>query len=117
MKKILLGTSALCAVAVAGPAFAQSANEPVKLGIGGYWNSAYGYMVSQSGLNKNGRRADDIDTDAVINIKGSTKLDNGVTVGASVQLRGQNQVPGAAPSPHLTTPTPGRGKRSLPHIH
>jgi len=38
MKKILLGTSALCAVAIAGPAFAQTANEPVKLGIGGYFN-------------------------------------------------------------------------------
>jgi outer membrane protein OmpU len=116
MKKILLGTSALCAVAVAGPAFAQSANEPVKLGIGGYWNSAYGYMVSQSGLNKNGRRADDIDTDAIINIKGSTKLDNGFTVGASVQLRGQNQVPAAASSPDLTTPTPDMVKRSYAYI-
>ena len=86
MRKILLGTSALCAVAMAGPAFAQSANEPVKLGIGGYWNSAYGDMVSQSGASKNGRRSDDIETDAVLNFKGSTKLDNGLTVGLSVQM-------------------------------
>jgi len=56
MKQILLGTSALCVVAVAGPAFAQSANEPVKLGLGGYWNSAYGYIPLQSGSQKGGKR-------------------------------------------------------------
>ena len=74
MKKILLGTSALCAVAMAGPAFAQSANEPVKLGLGGFWNSAYGYIPLQSGSQKGGKRQDDINTDAILNVKGSTKL-------------------------------------------
>jgi outer membrane protein OmpU len=116
MKKILLGTSALCAVAMAGPAFAQSANEPVKLGIGGYWNSAYGAMVSQSGAGKNGKRTDDIETDAVLNFKGSTKLDNGLTVGLSVQVRAENQVPSAAVSPNLTTATPDTIKRSYAYI-
>jgi outer membrane protein OmpU len=116
MKRILLGTSALCAVAMAGPAFAQSANEPVKLGIGGYWNSAYGDMVSQSGASKNGRRSDDIETDAVLNFKGSTKLDNGLTVGLSVQMRAENQVPSAAVSPNLTTATPDTIKRSYAYI-
>jgi outer membrane protein OmpU len=117
MKKILLSTSALCAVAVAGPAFAQSANEPVKLGIGGYWNSAYGYMVSQSGQNKNGRRADDIDTDAILNFKGSTKLDNGFTVGASVQIRATDQQPTTNVDPALNgTATPDTIKRSYAYI-
>jgi outer membrane protein OmpU len=116
MRKILLGTSALCAVAMAGPAFAQSANEPVKLGIGGYWNSAYGDMVSQSGASKNGKRSDDIETDAVLNFKGSTKLDNGLTVGLSVQMRAENQVPSAAVSPNLTTATPDTVKRSYAYI-
>jgi outer membrane protein OmpU len=117
MKKILLGTSALCAVAVAGPAFAQSANEPVKLGIGGYWNSAYGYMVSQSGANKNGRRSDDIDTDAILNFKGSTKLDNGFTVGASVQIRATDQQPTTNVDPALNgTATPDTIKRSYAYI-
>jgi outer membrane protein OmpU len=111
-----LGTSALCAVAMAGPAFAQSANEPVKLGIGGYWNSAYGDMVSQSGASKNGKRSDDIETDAVLNFKGSTKLDNGLTVGLSVQMRAENQVPSAAVSPNLTTATPDTVKRSYAYI-
>jgi outer membrane protein OmpU len=101
MKKILLGSSALCAVAIAGPAFAQTANEPVKLGIGGYFNSAYGNIVSQSGAGKNGRRNDDIDTDAILNFKGSTKLDNGIVVGASMQLRATNQVLSQTVSPTL----------------
>src|SRR5882672_8600807 len=116
MKRILLGTSALCAVAVAGPAFAQTANEPVKLGIGGYWNSAYGYLFSQSGGQKGLRRADDIDTDAIINLKGSTKLDNGLVVGASVQLRATNQIPSAANSADLTTPVGDTVKRSYAYI-
>jgi outer membrane protein OmpU len=116
MKKILLGTSALCAVAVAGPAFAQSANEPVKLGIGGYWNSAYGVIASQSGSQKNGKRQDDIDTDAIINIKGSTKLDNGFTVGASVQIRATDQVPTANVSPNLVSTTPDTIKRSYAYV-
>jgi|SwirhisoilCB2_FD_contig_61_408429_length_1216_multi_4_in_0_out_0_1 outer membrane protein OmpU len=116
MKKILLGTSALCAVAMAGPAFAQSANEPVKLGIGGYWNSAYGYIPLQSGSQKGGKRQDDIDTDAILNIKGSTKLDNGFTVGASVQIRATDQVPTANVAPNLTSSTPDTIKRSYAYI-
>jgi len=116
MKKILLGTSALCAVAIAGPAFAQTANEPVKLGIGGYFNSAYGDIVSQNGVGSKGKRRDDIDTDAILNFKGSTKLDNGFVVGASVQMRATNQNPSAAVNPALTTTTPDTIKRSYAYI-
>src|SRR5437879_10926433 len=118
MKQILLGTSALCAVAAAaaGPAFAQSANEPVKLGIGGYWNSAYGYIPLQSGSQKGGKRQDDIQTDAILNVKGSTKLDNGFTVGASMQIRVTDQVPTANVSPNLSTLTPDTIKRSYAYI-
>src|SRR5258705_10749279 len=117
MKKILLGTSALCAVAAAGPAFGQTTNEPVKLGIGGYWNSAYGGMLSQSGASKNGRRQDDIDTDAILNFKGSTKLDNGIVVGASVQIRATDQQPTTNVDPALNgTATPDTIKRSYAYI-
>jgi hypothetical protein len=118
MKKILLGTSALCAVAMAGPAFAQSANEPVKLGIGGYWNSAYGYIPAQSGSQSHTQRKDDIDTDAILNIKGSTKLDNGFTVGASVQIRATDQAPSANNSPglNLAGSTPDTIKRSYAYV-
>jgi predicted porin len=116
MKKILLGTSALCAVAIAGPAFAQTANEPVKLGIGGYFNSAYGNIVSQNGIGSKNKRRDDIDTDAILNFKGSTKLDNGIVVGASMQLRATNQNPSASVNPALTTTTPDTIKRSYAYI-
>jgi outer membrane protein OmpU len=117
MKKILLGTSALCAVAIAGPAFAQTANEPVKLGIGGYFNSAYGNIVSQSGIGAKNKRRDDIDTDAILNFKGSTKLDNGFVVGASMQLRATDQNPSAAVNPTLNgTGTPDTVKRSYGYI-
>jgi len=90
MKKILLGTSALCALAVAGPAGAQTMNEPIKLGFGGYFNSGYGGMLSESGANVQGKRRDDINTDAVLQVKGSSKLDNGITVGAMIQFRAEN---------------------------
>jgi outer membrane protein OmpU len=73
-------------------------------------------MVSQSGASKNGRRSDDIETDAVLNFKGSTKLDNGLTVGLSVQMRAENQVPSASVSPNLTTATPDTVKRSYAYI-
>src|SRR5258708_19594016 len=106
MKKILLGTSALCAVAAAAPAFAQSANEPVKLGIGGFFHAAYGDIVSQSGLNGRNKKRDDIQMDNIVRFDGSTKLDNGLTVGVSVQMRGLNQTPTAGSSPDLVTPTP-----------
>jgi len=117
MKRILLGTSALCAVAVAGPAFAQTANEPVKLGLGGYWNSSYGDIVAQSGQNSRNKRHDDIDTDAVLNVKGSTKLDNGLTVGASMQIRVTDQQPTTNVDPALNgTATPDTIKRSYAYI-
>jgi predicted porin len=117
MKKILLGTSALCAVAVAGPAFAQTANEPVKLGLGGYWNSAYGDIVSQNGAQSKHLRTDDINTDAILNVKGSTKLDNGFTVGASMQIRVTDQNPSAAVNPALNgVATPDTIKRSYAYI-
>jgi outer membrane protein OmpU len=116
MKTFLLGTSALCAVALAGPAFAQTANEPVKLGIGGYFNSAYGYIVSQSGK-RDSLRADDINTDAILNFKGSTKLDNGFVVGASMQIRATNQNLAQSSSPTLsTTGSPDTVKRSYGYI-
>src|SRR5216683_2320335 len=83
-KKLLLGTSALCAVAMAAAAQAQTANEPIKLGIGGYMHAAYGNIVSENGTNTKGLHRDD------------TKLDNGITAGASVQIRAENLKTSAA---------------------
>ncbi len=84
MNKILLGTTALAATLISGAAMAE---EPIKLSLGGYFQ-AYGihqntdladlrsFYVSQRGR---------------INIKGSTTLDNGLTVGVYTQIRaGEN---------------------------
>jgi predicted porin len=116
VRKILLGTSALCGLAAAGPALAQSASEPIKLGLGGYWNSAYGYLVSQSGGTSSTHRADDINTDAVIYIKGSTKFDNGLTAGVMVQIRAENLVPSTSVSPTQTNSTPDTIKKSYGYL-
>ena len=103
MRRLLLGTSALCAGSPAGPALAQSASQPVKLGLGGFWNGGYGDLVSQSGAGKANKRTDDIMVDAVINITGSTKFDNGLTAGVMVQLRGENLVPEHVDRPRKPT--------------
>jgi predicted porin len=101
---------------MAGPALAQSASEPIKLGLGGYWNSAYGYIVSQNGGVAGTHRADDINTDAVIYVKGSTKFDNGLTAGVMVQFRGENQVPSTSVSPSAANSTPDTIKKSYGYI-
>jgi outer membrane protein OmpU len=80
VKRFLLGTTALAAVgAFAGAANAQSANEPIKLGLGGYWNAAGGAAITQSGPEKQGH----------FNQNGTSKLDNGLSVGVVVQFRSE----------------------------
>jgi len=116
MRKLLLGTSAICAVAAAGPAFAQSAAEPIKLGIGGYFNSGYGDILSESGANGKNKRRDDINTDAVLNFKGSSKFDNGITAGLSVQLRAENTFMSGANAGDASTSTPDTIKRDYVYI-
>src|SRR5258708_31385727 len=116
MNKFLLRTSGFCAVAAAGPAFAQAANEPVKLGIGGFFHAAYGDIVSESGLNGRNKRRDDISMDNIVRFDGNTKLDNGLTIGVSVQMRGLNQVPSSAASADLSTSTPDQVKRDFGYI-
>ncbi|MGZ0190593.1 MAG: porin, partial [Alphaproteobacteria bacterium] len=88
MKKSLLATTAmaaLCAVAVAGPA---SAAEKIKIGVGGYMEQWFGFAD-----NKQATGGDfggfDQQSDGEIHFKGSTKLDNGITVGVNVQLEAQ----------------------------
>ncbi len=102
MKKVLLGSTALIAAGVfAVPAMAQSAApgkqpQPLRLGIGGYFQ-AYGVYVNQpDGTNANGspeygrdRREFDIKREAEIWFTGSVKLDNGLTVGAQVELEAE----------------------------
>ena len=91
MKKFLLGTTAVVAVtAFGGAAYAQSASEPIKLGLGGYWRGAAGDQIGGSGSGANqGRLKQQFQQDSLIIVSGTTKFDNGLNVGVSVQFRGE----------------------------
>jgi len=97
LKKLLLSTTAFVAVgALAGGASAQSASEPIKMGIGGYWEGGGGAVLSQSACNAPGatnaacnKHHQGFQEDSLVDFNGSTKLDNGLTVGVHIQLRGE----------------------------
>src|SRR5690348_15617399 len=94
MKKILLATTAVAAVALAsGDAYAQSsAAGPIKLGLGGYFQF-YGVFGEQS--NDPGRPGEfrhnfDFKREAEVWFTGQTKLDNGHIAGVDVQLEAES---------------------------
>jgi len=82
MKKILLGSTALVA---AGMIASAPASAKIKLGVGGYMQQWVGY-VSQDDVAGKDLSGVDVKHDAEIHFKGSTKLDNGMSVGVNVQL-------------------------------
>ncbi|WP_404423519.1 porin [Thalassospira australica] len=82
MKKILVASSALVAVAFAGQA---SASEPIKLSVGGYMEQWAG-IASQEDEYAD-RNA--FQSDSEVHFKGSTTLDNGIEVGAVVELEAE----------------------------
>jgi len=92
VKKFLLGTTAFVAVgAFAGGAFAD--NQPIKMGIGGYWRGAGGDVLTESACNSGtnascNKHHQAFQEDSLLDFNGSTKLDNGLTVGVHIQLRG-----------------------------
>jgi len=90
MKNILYGTTALFAVGLmAGTAVAS---EKIKLGLGGYWrgmiqvgdNNADAVGGAGDGLRDHG-----FGQESEVYFSGKTKLDNGITVTAAVQLEGE----------------------------
>jgi len=92
MKKILLASSALVAFGFA--ASAQAA-EPVKLSVGGFMKQYFGYAdVTDNDVAVAGNGAKfsktDMQSDTEVHFKGSTKLDNGLTVAVRVELEGAN---------------------------
>jgi outer membrane protein OmpU len=96
MKKILLATTAVAAVALAsGDAFAQSsAAGPIRLGLGGYFQF-YGVFGQQDdGAGEPGafRHNFDFKREAEVFFTGQTKLDNGLIVGVDVQLEAESCV-------------------------
>jgi outer membrane protein OmpU len=90
MKKVLLGTTALLGAGlVASPAFAA---DGIKLGVGGFFKTAYmvNFDDDSEGERGNERNTDGVFSDAEIHFTGSTILDNGLEVGARVELEGED---------------------------
>jgi outer membrane protein OmpU len=90
MKKVLLGTTALLGAGmVASPAFAA---DGIKLGVGGFFKEAYMVVFDDDSEGElgNERNTDGFFNDAEIHFTGSTVLDNGLEVGARVELEGEN---------------------------
>jgi predicted porin len=89
-KRRLLTTTALVTAGLAaGPA---SAADGVKLGIGGFFSAAYMAVVDDDdeGELGNERNTDGFFQSAEIFFDGSAVLDNGLTVGARVELEGED---------------------------
>lgn len=93
MKQILLGTTALMAAGLLiGEA---SAADPVKLGIGGYYLGAAGVTFGEGNEDGRGEPGDDrrpevFKQDVEVHFRGETTLDNGLTVGARIELEAQS---------------------------
>lgn len=86
MKKVLLGTSALIAAGfIAAPAMAQ---EKIQLGIGGKMEQYFGVVSMDEAVGEE-RSTTGIDTDTEVYFTGATTLDNGLTVGAVIQLEAE----------------------------
>ena len=90
MKHLLTSTTALVGFGVvAGQA---SAAEPIKLMVGGFFREAYMVNFDDDGEGElgNERNTDGLFNDAEIHFMGMTTLDNGLTVGARVELEGED---------------------------
>ena len=95
MNKILLATTALAAGGLVaaftgGPAEAQQ--KGLQLGIGGYFQAYYLFgSQDKDGLGEPAisRRGDDFKREAEIHFKGTTTLDNGLTIGVHVELEAE----------------------------
>src|ERR1700744_1399355 len=91
MKKVLLGTSAVLAAGLgASPAFAA---DGIQLHLGGFFRTAVEGNWDNNGKNDlgNNRYNDRVDSDGEIYFTGKTTLDNGLTVGARVELEAEQQ--------------------------
>jgi predicted porin len=104
MKKLLCGTTALAGVslfagqAAINPAMAE---DGIKLSVGGFFRAAYQVVVDDDEAGDVGagipnelgfdRNTDGFFNDAEIHFVGSTVLDNGLEVGARVELEGETE--------------------------
>jgi len=119
MKQSLLGTTCLVRAGLAGVGLAAFcaatpgllvsqalfasqawAEEPIKLSVGGFFRSAYMVVLDDNERGEdfvepgNGHNTDGFFSDAEIHFKGRTVLDNGLEVGARVELEGESEADG-----------------------
>ena len=85
MKKVLYGSTALVAAgALASPAAAE---EGVKLGLGGYYNTYFWVGdYDESDADPRDLTNTGLFADGEVHFKGSTTLDNGITFGVQIEL-------------------------------
>jgi outer membrane protein OmpU len=91
MKKFVFALVALFAFSAAN---AQAASDQgVKLGLGGYYKAGFGFIADDDDNAQNpqarDRRSHAVKQDVEVWFTGETTLDNGLTVGARVELEGQ----------------------------
>jgi outer membrane protein OmpU len=92
MRRLLLGSTALIGAGLAVASQPAIAADGIKLGVGGYFRTAYMVVFDDDseGEPGNERNTDGVFSDAEIHFTGSTVLDNGLEVGARVELEGED---------------------------
>jgi len=94
MKRLVLGSTALVGVAslLGGTAAPARAADGVKLDVGGFFNTVYqGVFDTKRGDRfGNHRNVDAFNHNGEIWFDGETTLDNGLTVGARIELEAEN---------------------------
>jgi outer membrane protein OmpU len=96
MKRALLGTTALIGASLAAPP--TSAESPIQLSVGGFFRTAYMVVLDDDNSGPNNtlqepgddKAEDGVFSDAEIHFVGRTVLDNGLEVGARVELEGED---------------------------
>src|SRR5262249_54042057 len=92
MKKLILGSTAL--VGVASLSGIAQASDGIKLDVGGFFQTVYQGVFDDRSNDAlpfgHHRNYDHFIHNAEIHFKGETTLDNGLTVGARVELEGEN---------------------------
>ena len=93
MRKLLLGSTTLVGVGLAAGMVSAPAEaaDGVKLTVGGFFREAYMVVLDDDGEGQlgNEHNSDGFFNDAEIHFMGSTVLDNGLEVGARVELEGE----------------------------
>lgn len=127
MKKLLISTSALVALGITAPA--TMAAEPIKLGIGGFMQQWVGYSTQAGGFKGQTTTSAGDDREYVkfdsksageIFFSGNTKLDNGLTVTARVEIEAEQGTASSIDMSYIdiTSPTLGQfqiGRNSAAH--